>query len=109
MKNLTLTIVALASVLVLAPLSGAQTPQTPPVAETPAAPPAPGAPQVQSPAPAPSVAPTPAAQTQASNTRSCRTRKEVGEACACLSAPDQVGAVQAATDGGRNMCVVPAQ
>lgn len=39
--------------------------------------------------------------------RRCRTRKEAGEACACLSAPSEVGAVQAANDGGRNMCVVP--
>jgi hypothetical protein len=107
MKNLALA-AAFCAALLLAPVSGAQTPPTtappttPPAAEAPAAPapaPAPAAPSSAQPAETPASPPA----------HSCRTRKEVGEACACLRAPEQVGTVQAATDGGRNMCVVPTQ
>ena len=98
MKNF---IVAAFAILLFAPAALAQT--TPPATPTPAVRP--------EPAPIPPSTPAQAATTlsvQAANTasHSCRTRKAVGEACACRSSPDHVGAVEAATDGGRNMCVV---
>lgn len=106
MKNLGLIVAVFGVAVAFAPLSGAQSPpQTPPTAEAPATPPAPPS----APATLPSTAEAPAATAPAAEQRSCRTRKEVGEACACLRAPNQVGAVQAATDGGRNMCVIPTQ
>lgn len=98
----TIALWALAFGMAAAPMSSAQTPppEAPPTIE---APPAPTT--VAPPAPTTEAPPAPSAST---NERSCRTRKEVGEACACLSAPEQVGVVEAASDGGRNMCVVSA-
>jgi hypothetical protein len=106
MKNLTLIAGAIGIALLIAPYSGAQTPppQTPPTTQAPVAPtplPAPVPPTPEAPAAQP-------AQTPVAPARTCRTRKEAGEACACLSAPSEVGTVEAATDGGRNMCVIPA-
>ncbi|MDX2234179.1 MAG: hypothetical protein NW200_06745 [Hyphomonadaceae bacterium] len=101
------------------PASFAQTP-------TPAAPPAveqkavpapaaqpPAPPATQGPAAAPAPAAPPAAPQQAgqenpaSVTGACRTRKAESEPCACLKDPTVVGVSTAATDGGRNMCVIP--
>jgi hypothetical protein len=45
---------------------------------------------------------TPMAMTEAF----CRTRKSVGQACACLTGPSRVGAAQAHPEGGRNICLV---
>lgn len=95
----TLAVAALAALLFAVPAALAQT--TPPATPAPAVRP--------EPAPIPAVTP-PATATneQAANamSHSCRTRKAVGEACACRSEPDHVGVVETASDGGRNMCVV---
>ena len=101
MKHFALIAATFSAVLLAAPLGAAQTPpSTPPATEAPATPAtAPTTPT----APA---TPSAAAEPPAASSHSCRTRKEVGEACACRSSPDQIGAVEAATDGGRNMCVV---
>lgn len=39
---------------------------------------------------------------------SCRTRHDVGSACACRKAPTRRGTVEAGANGGHNMCAVPA-
>lgn len=82
------------------------TPNAPPTGgpATPTAPPAdPNAP------PAASTAP-PAPNSMAANTAAeaaCRTRKDVGEQCSCLSAPTDFGTSQQAENGSHNMCMVP--
>lgn len=81
-------------------------PQDPAMPHTPMTPATPMTP----PAPAPTnrtmpdeAAPsTPMAMTDAS----CRTRKSVGQACACLKDPSRVGEAQAHPEGGRNICLV---
>lgn len=89
-----------------APLALAQSEPAPgPQAETvaPAEPAAPIAPAAAPAAPAAEAAA--AGPAQAEPSRACRTRKSAGEACACLSAPEEIGAVETPSDGPA-MCVV---
>ncbi len=103
-------ILALAAVaaLIAAPASFAQTesmPPAPPTTEQPANPPAP------EPTPEPAVPPaepaaTPTAPAPEGEPR-CRTSKEAGDQCSCLSAPTEFGTSTPAESGTHNMCVVP--
>jgi hypothetical protein len=97
-----------AAALLLAPLSLAEEQSAAPASPTAAASVAEPATRAEPAVPAAPAAVAPAAvvTTVASAPGACRTRKDVGEACACVSNPDTVGAAQAAPDGGRNMCVV---
>jgi hypothetical protein len=101
-----------AVLLCFAPLALAQTsPLQPsaPAATTPAVPK-----PAQTPAASVSPAATPGVAAQSappangqSAEAACRTRKEQGEQCSCLSAPTSFGTAQASNDGGRNVCRVP--
>jgi len=100
-----LTPLALVAAISAAPMGMAQT-------SPPAAPPTSSAPSPTSPTQTPpSTMPAPprTSDGSAENDANCRTRKEAGAACACLSDPSRVGEAEAATDGGRNVCVIPAQ
>lgn len=105
------------ALLIAAPLSMAQpemappnTPSTPPVeqpATLPATPPSATPPADPNPvtptSPPEQVAPrTPASAPP----QGCTTRKQPGEACACLSDPSRVGEAEAHPDG-HNVCVRP--
>jgi hypothetical protein len=102
------------------PTATPATPATPaePAAPTPGASPgtpvAPGGAATPAGAPAtPATPATPAAPAQSAANASaegqpaCRTRKDVGEQCSCLSAPTNFGTSAAAENGSHNMCVVP--
>lgn len=98
-----------AACLIAAPLGFAQTtpqPQTPPTTEQPAPAPTPTTPPTtETPA-------TPPAQPSATpappqGEPRCRTGKEAGEQCSCLSAPTEFGTAAPASSGSHNMCVVP--
>jgi hypothetical protein len=56
--------------------------------------------------PAAPEAASPGGQTDAAAPQGCRTRKQVGEPCACRSDPSRIGTVEAHPDG-RNVCVRP--
>jgi type IV secretory pathway VirB10-like protein len=125
-KSLSAAGLAAIALLVAAPMTFAQSTTQGPAAR-PAAPaaqpaqvqPAPAAPAAMPSTPAaPSatqpnpVSPTsppdrvdPAAQSTAAAPQGCRTRKDVGEACACLSDTSRIGASTADPAGGRNICV----
>lgn len=99
-------ILALAAVaaLIAAPASFAQTetmPPTPPTTEQPAPPPTP-----EPAVPPAEPAANPAAPAPEGEPR-CRTSKEAGEQCSCLSAPTEFGTATPAESGTHNMCVVP--
>lgn len=104
-----------AACLIAAPLSFAQTtPQpTPAPAQTETAPPPvttpPPATTTPTPTPGPAAPTTPPATTAAApdGTPQCRTRKEAGEQCSCLSAPTNFGTSAPAESGSHNMCVIP--
>jgi len=98
-----------AACLVAAPLSFAQTtpqPQTPPTTAQPAqpAPPTTPTPQPAAPPAEPAAAPAPPAP---QGDARCRTSKDQGEQCSCLSAPTEFGTSAPAASGAHNMCVVP--
>jgi len=76
------------------------TPATPATSATPAAPETPAAP------PAPTMQQTPPAQRSEAEPQGCRTRKDAGEACACLSDTDRIGEATPHA-GGYNVCVRP--
>lgn len=85
-----------------APLALAQSEPAPAPQSQTAAPTEPAAPVAPAAEPAAPAAATPA---QVEPSRTCRTRKSEGEACACLSAPDEIGAVETSPEG-QAMCVV---
>lgn len=98
--------VTAAACLIAAPMSFAQTqPETPPPTATqPQTPPAQPAPQPATPATPPATtaeAPAPTGEPR------CRTSKDAGEQCSCLSAPTEFGTSAPAQSGSHNMCVVP--
>jgi len=94
-----------AACLIAAPLSFAQTnPQQTPPAATQPAPPSTPTPQPSTPPAEPAATPAPA---PAGDAR-CRTSKEAGEQCSCLSAPTEFGTAAPAANGSHNMCMVPA-
>jgi hypothetical protein len=85
-------------------------PATPPVQPPGAAAPSPSAPpeRMQGEA-APSPPSTPSAtgaDSEMAESGSCRTRKPTGENCACLKDTSTIGVSKAASNGGRNFCVV---
>ncbi|HRO02239.1 MAG TPA: hypothetical protein PLS69_01345 [Terricaulis sp.] len=99
-----------AACLIAAPLSFAQTtptPETPPATTQPAPPPQPA-----TPTPEPAVPPAEPSATMAppapAGEARCRTSKDAGEQCSCLSAPTEFGTSAPAASGSHNMCMVPA-
>lgn len=97
--------------LMAAPVSFAQpqtpAPETPPATSEPApAPPTSSSPPVAAAPAAPAPTATPES-TPPQGEASCRTQRDVGEQCSCLSAPTDFGTSTAAPNGGRNQCVVP--
>jgi len=97
-----------AACLIAAPLSFAQTtptPETPPATTQPATPP-----QPTTPTPEPAVPPAEPSATAAppAGEARCRTSKDEGEQCSCLSAPTEFGTSAPAASGSHNMCMVPA-
>ncbi|HRE43186.1 MAG TPA: hypothetical protein PKY87_04365, partial [Terricaulis sp.] len=75
--------------------------------EQPAAPPVTPEPTTPEPAVPPAEpAAAPAAPTPEGEPR-CRTSKDAGEQCSCLSAPTEFGTSAPAESGTHNMCVVP--
>lgn len=98
--------------LIAAPLGFAQTtPQpTPAPAQTEAAPPPVTTPPPATTTPTPTPGPAAAPATTAAapeGTPQCRTRKDAGEQCSCLSAPTTFGTSAPAENGSHNMCVIP--
>ncbi|HYD88624.1 MAG TPA: hypothetical protein VEA80_14210 [Vitreimonas sp.] len=115
---------AAAAFLIAAPVTLAQTtpqPSTPPTTQQPAATtPAPTPTPTPAPTTAPATTPQPAASATAPAStpppaaaasseaapQGCRTRKDAGEPCACLSDTSRVGTSTAHPDG-HNVCVRP--
>ena len=102
-------VLAAAAFLIAAPLSLAQTnPPATPSAAAPQTTPAPSAQGAPAPAPAvsaaPAATPAPTASVSAAAPQGCRTRKAVGEACACLSDTSRIGTATAHPNG-HNVCV----
>lgn len=105
---------AAAAFLIAAPISFAQTtpaPEQPAATPAPSAAPAPAAPAAAAPSTtsAPVAAPAAAADAAPANQsapQGCRTRKDAGEPCACLSDTSRVG-VSTPSAAGHNVCVRP--
>ncbi|MBL8549762.1 MAG: hypothetical protein JNJ73_07235 [Hyphomonadaceae bacterium] len=88
------------------PAQPSATPATPASPASPSVAPSPTQPNPVSPTSPPDQV-DPAAQSTPAALQGCRTRKEVGEACACLSDTSRIGTSTANPDGGRNICVRP--
>lgn len=87
----------------------ASPPMTPPSA-TPTDPASPGMPATPATPARPGMTPsTPQGDAADEAGRTCRTRKDVGQACSCASAPTEMGTARAPDSGTRNVCVVPRQ
>jgi hypothetical protein len=108
-------VLAAAAFLIAAPISLAQTnpPTTPPTTQAPTVTPPATPPAAEPTTPRSATPATPAApsattaSTSSTSPEGCRTRKEAGEACACLSDTNRIGTSTAHPDG-YNVCVRPA-
>lgn len=92
------------------PATTPATPETQPAPVTPATPATPAAPSATPATPATPAAPDAASAPQSgevAGNAACRTRKDVGEQCSCLSAPTDFGTSQQSDTGAHNVCVVP--